>query len=179
MMILWINGAFGSGKTTTAEELQRRIPGSFLYDPENVGYFIRTVFPANLLRSDFQDHKIWREINVSLLGDLAREYPGTIIVPMTLVNPDYFEELVGQLRAQGIEIRHFTLMAERETLLQRLSKRGDDADSWSAQQIDRCQAAFSQERFGEHIETDHLTTEEVIQRIIGRCGIAWQTKVLS
>lgn len=176
-MILWINGAFGSGKTTTAEELQRRIPGSFLYDPENVGYFIRTVFPASLLQSDFQDHKIWREINVSLLGDLARGYPGTIIVPMTLVNPEYFDELIGQLRAQGIDIRHFTLMAERETLLQRLSKRGDDADSWSAFQIDRCLASLSAERFGQHIVTNQLSLEQVIERIADECDIQLQVSI--
>lgn len=171
-MILWINGAFGSGKTTTAEELERRIPGSFLYDPENAGYFIRSVFPASLLQSDFQDHKIWREINVCVLGDLAREYPGIIIVPMTLVNPDYFDELVGQLCAQGIEVRHFALMAERETLLWRLTNRGEHAQSWSAQQIDRCHAALSQERFGEHIHTDHLTTGQIVERIMTQCGIA-------
>ncbi len=176
-MILWINGAFGSGKTTTAEELQRRIPGSFLYDPENVGYFIRTVFPASLLQSDFQDHKIWREINVSLLGDLARGYPGTIIVPMTLVNPEYFDELVGQLRAQGIEIRHFTLMAERETLLQRLSNRGDAADSWPAQQIDRCLTSLSAERFEQHIDTNQLSLEQVIERIADECDIQLQVGI--
>ncbi|MBQ9717880.1 MAG: tunicamycin resistance protein, partial [Clostridia bacterium] len=38
-MILWINGTFGSGKTQTAAELHRRIPDSFVYDPENVGYW--------------------------------------------------------------------------------------------------------------------------------------------
>jgi len=178
-MIIWINGAFGSGKTTTAEELERRIPGSFLYDPENVGYFIRNVFPPSLLKSDFQDHKIWRKMNVSVLGDLAREYPGTIIVPMTLVNPDYFEELVGRLRSQGIEVRHFTLMAQRETLLQRLTSRGEDANSWPARQIDRCLAALSAERFGQHIDTDHLTTEQIIERIAAECELQLNPKVVS
>ncbi|CAM4009851.1 AAA family ATPase [Saccharibacillus endophyticus] len=175
-MIIWINGAFGSGKTTTAEELERRIPESFLYDPENVGYFIRNVFPAGLLKSDFQDHKIWREMNVSLLGELARQYSGTIIVPMTLVNPDYFEELVGQLRSQGIEVRHFTLMAQRETLLQRLTNRGEESNSWSARQIGRCLASLSAERFGQHIDTDDLTTEQIIERIAAECEIQLNPK---
>jgi Mg-chelatase subunit ChlI len=34
----WINGAFGAGKTTLAEELHRRLPETILYDPEYVGY---------------------------------------------------------------------------------------------------------------------------------------------
>ena len=142
-----------------------------------MGYFIRNVFPASLLKSDFQDHKIWREMNVSVLGDLARQYPGTIIVPMTLVNPDYFEELVGQLRSQGIEVRHSTLMAQRETLLQRLTSRGEDANSWPARQIDRCLAALSADRFGQHIDTDHLTTEQIIERIATECKLRLNPKV--
>ena len=45
-MIIWINGTFGSGKTTTAYELHNRIKHSFVYDPERFGY----VLMANVLR---------------------------------------------------------------------------------------------------------------------------------
>jgi deoxyadenosine/deoxycytidine kinase len=36
-----INGAFGSGKTTTAQMLKPLIPNSMIYDPEEVGYMLR------------------------------------------------------------------------------------------------------------------------------------------
>ena len=36
-MIIWINGAFGSGKTNVAYELNRRIESSYVYDPEEIG----------------------------------------------------------------------------------------------------------------------------------------------
>ena len=36
-MVIWLNGAFGAGKTQTAYELHRRLPDSFVYDPENAG----------------------------------------------------------------------------------------------------------------------------------------------
>ena len=39
-MIIWINGAFGSGKTQAAYELCRRMRGAYVYDPENAGCFI-------------------------------------------------------------------------------------------------------------------------------------------
>lgn len=55
-MIIWLNGAFGSGKTTCAFELNRRLPNSFVYDPENIGYFIRNNTPKEIQRFDFQDH---------------------------------------------------------------------------------------------------------------------------
>jgi hypothetical protein len=35
-MLLWINGPFGGGKTQTAHEIQRRLPGSVICDPEEV-----------------------------------------------------------------------------------------------------------------------------------------------
>ena len=40
-MLIWLNGAFGVGKTQTAHELHRRLPDSFIYDPEQAGYFMR------------------------------------------------------------------------------------------------------------------------------------------
>ena len=39
-MIIWINGGFGAGKTTLAEELHRRLPDTIVYDPEDVGLML-------------------------------------------------------------------------------------------------------------------------------------------
>ncbi|MFC5528723.1 AAA family ATPase [Cohnella yongneupensis] len=170
-MIIWINGAFGSGKTTAAQELHRRIPDSHLYDPENVGYFIWKVAPESIKNGDFQDWRQWRTINYEMLKLISDSYQGTIIVPMTLVVPQYFNEIVGRLRADGIEIKHFALLASRETLLQRLEQRGERSDSWTAQQIDRCVASLPHEMFGQHIHTDQLTVEDIVQRIANGTGV--------
>ena len=35
-VIIWINGGFGAGKTTLAQELHRRLPDAIVYDPEDV-----------------------------------------------------------------------------------------------------------------------------------------------
>ena len=40
LMILWINGAFGSGKTTIAQALANSYEKAHVYDPEKVGYFL-------------------------------------------------------------------------------------------------------------------------------------------
>jgi deoxyadenosine/deoxycytidine kinase len=34
MMLIWLNGPFGVGKTQTAHELSRRLPTSVVCDPE-------------------------------------------------------------------------------------------------------------------------------------------------
>lgn len=173
-MIIWINGAFGSGKTTTSYELERRIPNSFVYDPENIGFFIRKNVPKPMWKDDFQDHSLWREFNHSMLRTIESEYSGIIIVPMTIVNRQYFDEIITKLKADGVVIHHFTLMATQETLLKRLKSRGDHKNSWPAKQIDRCITALSEDIFAKHIHTDNLTPDEILDHIARDCGIELQ-----
>lgn len=171
-MVLWLNGAFGSGKTTAAAELHRRLPGSFVYDPENAGYFLRRNEPKSLQAPDFQDEPLWREINLALLGRIAREYPGTVIVPMTLVNPACFERLVGGLRAQGVRVDHYVLGAAEQTLYRRLRGRLEGRSSWAAARVGACIEAFRDPRFATVIETDALSPAQVAERIAGASGLA-------
>jgi len=164
-MIIWVNGAFGSGKTQAAHELQRRIPNSCVYDPENAGYFIRDNLPKDATRDDFQYYPMWREFNYSMFKYMDQESDQLIIAPMTISNAAYFDEIVGNLRRDGVVVRHFTLCASKEVLLSRLKSRGEGANSWAAQQIDRCMSGFSNEVFQRHIDTDHLSIDEVVETI--------------
>lgn len=164
-MIIWINGAFGSGKTQTSYELNRRIPNSLVYDPENIGFFINRNIPKEIRKGDFQDYSIWRELNYTTLKYIYSEYDGIIIVPMTLVNPQYFEEIVGKLRDDGVVVNHFVLWTSKETLQQRLRSRGERKNSWGENQIDRCIQGLSNDIFKHRIETDKLTIEGVVERI--------------
>ncbi|MFC4599801.1 AAA family ATPase [Cohnella hongkongensis] len=173
-MIVWINGAFGAGKTQTAYELHRRLPGSYVYDPENVGYFIRKNVPKQIALDDFQDYPMWRETNYAMLKHLDREYDGVVIAPMTLVHPRYFDEIVGRLRADGARVEHFALCANKETLLKRLKSRGEGSRSWAAEQIDRCVSALSGEKFGRHIDTERHTVADNAEQIAALAGLTLQ-----
>lgn len=164
-MIIWINGAFGSGKTQTAYELHRRIAHSFVYDPEEAGYFIRKNMPKDLQLDDFQDYPMWRTFNYAMLSHISQQYEGIIIVPMTIVHPRYFEEIVGRLRDNGVETHHFALLASKEVLLRRLRSRGDSKHSWPAQQIDRCIEGLSNASFERYIDTNHKTIDDVVEEI--------------
>jgi len=170
-MIIWINGAFGSGKTQTAFELNRRISNSFVYDPENLGFFISKNIPSNMQKNDFQDYNAWRELNFSLIKYIESKYDGTLIIPMTIVNPEYFMEIIGSLRSHGIDIRHYTLMASKETLFRRLSSRGDGEESWGAKQIDRCLERLSDQIFKYHIDTENMSIEDAAAKIASMSNI--------
>jgi hypothetical protein len=164
-MIIWINGAFGSGKTQTAFELNRRIPNSFVYDPENLGFFISKNIPSSIRKSDFQDCEMWRELNLPLIKYIQDKYEGVLIIPMTLVNPQYFNEIVSPLRNHGVDVKHYVLSASKETLIRRLKSRGDGINSWAAKQSDRCINGLSNEIFKHHIDTENMSIEEVAEKI--------------
>ena len=39
-VIIWLNGGFGVGKTTLAEELHQHLPNVIVYDLEDVGLML-------------------------------------------------------------------------------------------------------------------------------------------
>lgn len=170
-MIIWLNGAFGAGKTQTAQELKRRIPNSIIYDPEQVGYFINKNIPEELIKGDFQNHEIWREFNFKTLKYIHRQFNGTIIIPMTIVNPQYYVEIIGCLKEEGIEVQHFVLWASKETLKQRLKSRFEKKNSWPEQQIDRCMEGLAHEIFEGRIDTNNLSIEQVAEKIASKIHI--------
>ncbi len=169
-MIIWINGAFGSGKTQTAYALQRRIPNSYVYDPEHAGSFIRNNIPLPMRKSDFQDYPLWRKFNYDMLDYIAQHASGPVIVPMTITNRKYYDETVGAL-SKNYEVRHFILYAKKETLLRRLASRLEGKRSWAAQQIDRCIQSFDEEITEYKIFTDTLTIDQVVEQIAAICAI--------
>lgn len=166
-MIIWINGAFGAGKTAVALELKERIKNSFIYDPEEAGEFLWRIFPSGLSRKgDFQDIPIWRTINYDIIKYLHDNYNGCFIIPMTIVNPDYFNQIIGRLMQGGIAVYHIILIPSKPVIIQRLLSRGEDENSWAEQQIDRCQKAFEHHIDGIKIDTDRLTVKQTADMIL-------------
>src|SRR5690625_4943439 len=112
-MIIWINGTFGAGKTTTAYELHKRLNHSFVYDPEHFGYAFMKNIPKDIAAQDFQDYPLWRTINYSLIKQISTQYSGILIIPMTIANKRYFSDIIGTLIQDDIDIHHFTLLASK------------------------------------------------------------------
>ncbi|GHF76517.1 AAA family ATPase [Streptomyces griseosporeus] len=182
-MLLWINGPFGGGKTQTAHEIQRRLPGSVVCDPEHAGFGLRRMLPPGL-RGDFQDLASWRQGVVEVLDLALTHHDGVVIAPMTVTDSGYFAETVGRLRELGHDVRHFTLLAERETVLERLRERGfgrllkaaagknaGRRESWAVRQLDHCLERLREPEFAEHLWTDHSTVPKTADRIAVLAGL--------
>ncbi|MFJ9739912.1 AAA family ATPase [Streptomyces sp. NPDC101166] len=183
-MLLWINGPFGGGKTQTAHELRRRLPDSVVCDPEHVGFGLHRMLPPGL-REDFRDLASWRQGVVEVLDLALRKHDGVVIVPMTLTDPGHFEETVGRLRELGHDVRHFTLLAERETVLRRLRERGfvrllrflvgrnavPSQETWAVRQLDHCLERLREPRFAEQLWTDRTSVPRTADRIAVLAGL--------
>ena len=101
-MIIWINGAFGVGKTHTAYELQRRIENSFLYDPELVGFFLRKNLPDGRIFDDFQKIPLWKnQVADNLI--YCDKVRNITIVPMTLVDDEIFDFIFSEFKNNNVE----------------------------------------------------------------------------
>ena len=87
-MIVVVNGTFGVGKTTVAERLVGRLPGSLLFDAELVGSFLRRIVTPIENPADFQDLALWRSLTVTIARDLRATYGCALIMPMTIAHPD-------------------------------------------------------------------------------------------
>jgi hypothetical protein len=85
-VIIWLNGGFGAGKTTLAEELHRRLPDAVVYDPEDVGLMLWKWMRPD---GDFQHLPSWRELVVATALSLRRHHAETLIVPMSLIRDAY------------------------------------------------------------------------------------------
>lgn len=182
-MLIWLNGPFGGGKTQTAYELARRLPGSVVSDPEEIGYGLHRALPR-AARGDFQDLAAWRAGVVETLDRALTVNDGPVIVPMTVVRDDYFAETVGRLRELGHDVRHFALLADREVVLRRLRERvvGHAAavvlgraalrqESFAVGKLDECLTALQRPEYAEHVHTDHLDIVRVADAVARSCGL--------
>lgn len=168
LLIIWLNGAYGAGKTTVAEILQKKRPDSYLYDPENIGDFLRDNLPTEMQKEDFQEFSEWRSWNVHILKKISEEYTGDILAPMTLYKQPAFNEVFDGLMQAKITVCHFQLEVSRETLIERLRKRPEKMTEWGIQRVDAILEAFETIPAKEKIVNEGRTPEETAQAILER-----------
>lgn len=164
-MIIWINGPYGVGKTTLAEELSKRNKKSFIFDAEAVGNAIRDNMPEEFFKDTFEEFPLWAETCRKLLKNLDAVYDGDIFVPMTLLLPESVFEIIEKLRNEGVKVCHIILEADEKTLFERIVARGEEEDCWCVQNIGRCFLAQKNMPFDLRINSMGKTPEEIAKEI--------------
>lgn len=142
-MIIWINGPFGVGKTTTAR-LASELSGWRVFDPEHVGYLL-----AGNLRDrdfdDFQDLPPWRRL-VPVVADEIFRYTDSnaMLAVQTVLVEAYWSELLAGLSKRGLSVFHVVLDAAEDVLRGRIETDEEEqqAVQWRLNHLARYQPAL-------------------------------------
>jgi len=130
VVIIWLNGTFGAGKTTTAALLTEKHTGLRMFDPESVGYMLRpnlTDYPV----TDFQQWGPWRVLTPIVADELIRFSRQSLVAPQTVLEEAYWDELLLGLSERGHGVLHVLLEADEPTLRSRIEA---DQESAAARQ---------------------------------------------
>jgi gluconate kinase len=177
-VIIWINGGFGAGKTTLAEELHRRLPDAVVYDPEDVGLMLWKWMRPN---GDFQHLPSWRELVVATALSLRRHHADTLIVPMSLIRDAYRAEILGGLADAGEQVLHVFLAPDADALRERLNARvthpyrdwDQAARELGLPGVDEMLAAAARQPAGTLLlRSDTLTPAELADKVLAAAGLS-------
>jgi AAA domain len=129
-VIIWLNGTFGAGKTTTARQLAGRLANARPFDPELVGYLLMTAL-GDYEFKDFQDLPLWRELVPVFTEKIAGFTGQHLIAVQTVLREDYWRELTKGFKRTPLDIFHVLLHVDSDVLAERI--KADELDAKACQ----------------------------------------------
>jgi hypothetical protein len=168
IVIIWLNGTFGVGKTTTAALLIERSQRLRLFDPESVGYMLR----PNLIDhpvSDFRHWQSWRVLTPIVADELIRFTGQSLVAPQTVLEENYWDELEEGLSERRHGVLHVLLEAEGAALRRRIE--GDQVEAvavpWRLDHLSRYGGSrpWMSRRADLVLDTTDLAPQHVADRI--------------
>ncbi len=169
-MIIWINGAYGVGKSTLAEDLAKKMENAMVFDAEAVGNAVRGNYPNDPYGVIFEDYPLWHEFNYQLLKDIHNTFGRNILVPMTLVRPNSYSTILKRLMDDRIDTKLIVLEASYQRIHDRILARGEGEDCWCMRSIEMARNAVNAMAEGYHICTDNKSVEELSRLVLAYIG---------
>ncbi|MEY8566541.1 AAA family ATPase [Corynebacteriaceae bacterium 7-707] len=169
--IIWINGAFGAGKTTAANLLADEIPGAVVVDPEEVGALLRPILQPVAPVRDFQEWSAWRRLVAATLNSVLRELPeapeSVVIVPQTVTVEEYWSEIVSELDPTAF-LTPVALHVDPEEHCRRATDDTEESGAlrWRLSRFPAFRDADWIRREFESIDVSELTRKETVARIL-------------
>ncbi|MCP5029293.1 MAG: AAA family ATPase [Actinomycetia bacterium] len=117
-MIVWLNGAFGVGKTTAAQVVCDQA-GWRLFDPDQVGSMIAANL-SDLEFRDFQDLRPWRRLVPAVAEEIQRYTNTPLVAVQTVLVEDYWAELAADFEQREMPVVHVVLDCGTEELRRRI-----------------------------------------------------------
>jgi chloramphenicol 3-O-phosphotransferase len=164
-VIIWLNGTFGCGKTSTAAELHSLVLSSRVFDPETVGYMLRPNLADHPV-SDFQHWPPWRPLVAATAAELAKFTGQHLIVPQTILVRAYLEQIFACLTDARLDVFHVVLDAGEEVLRQRIQGSAE-AQAWRLDHLTayRSSRAWMIQAADLAVDTSRRTPDEIAAQI--------------
>ncbi|MDP9226337.1 MAG: ATP-binding protein [Actinomycetota bacterium] len=167
-MIIWLNGTFGAGKTTTGALLTQKSHRLRLFDPESVGYMLRPNLTDHQV-SDFRHWESWRVLTPIVADELIRFSGQSLVAPQTVLEENYWDELETGLSERGHEVLHVLLEAAERSLRGRIEADQVEvaAKPWRLEHMPKYAAArlWLVGRADLVLDTTYLTPQQAADRI--------------
>lgn len=168
-MIVWVNGTFGVGKTTTAAAIGDQTDWR-MFDPEHVGYLL-----AHNLKDfefdDFQDLAPWRTL-VPLVADEIHRFTASSVTMavQSVLSEEYWNQLSDGFRRRSTPVMHVVLDCDEGELRRRIEadEIEHEALQWRLDHIPRFRQArpWLMASADLVVDTTDLDPTEVAARIV-------------
>ncbi len=162
-MIIIINGSVGVGKSTVAEQLHWKFDKSVHLD----GDYIGNVHPFEIYDEARIDH-LYRTIEL-LVGFHQKNGYQNFVINYVFESSDSLQNLLELLRPLDPAIYVYWLTCEENEQAKRIQGRQSDDHDWELNrfiELHRIQREAARQGFiGIEVDTTHLTSEEVAEKI--------------
>ncbi|WP_331761126.1 AAA family ATPase (plasmid) [Nocardia sp. NBC_01377] len=122
-MIIWLNGPYGVGKSTSADALADFDATWHRFEPEKVGFLVLSQL-QDFGYDDFQHLPAWRTLTPMVADVIAREASQHLVIAQTVLVRQYWHEIAEGFRILGHPVLHVLLEASPDTVRRRIC--GDD-----------------------------------------------------
>jgi hypothetical protein len=167
-MIIWLNGTYGAGKTTTASPLAEALPAR-IFDSEHIGHLLLPVI-GDIPCTDFKEWRPWRTLTVAAAREIIAFTGDPLVIPQTVLQRQYWTELTEGFAEADIPVHAFTLHTDRATWAARVEADTVEAGArdWRLAHRDAYEQALTawMARETTVVDTTDLTPEAVAERLI-------------
>jgi len=111
-MVIFLNGSFGVGKSTTARWIRRLDRAVRVVDPERLGWVVQRVLGGG----DYQDRASWRFGIAVQVRALRAVHRGRILVPMAFDRLEVLDEIAERVARREPDVARVCLRASPSTI---------------------------------------------------------------
>jgi tRNA uridine 5-carbamoylmethylation protein Kti12 len=164
-LIIFINGPFGVGKTTTARLVAKRLGRAVIFDPEFIGMLLHRFLRDISGVEDFQNYKLWAPLTAYTARLLSRITKKPVIVPMTVSNKARWKYLTKAVKSDDRTVVCVRLTCSEEVLRQRILDRPHEGGphEWCLNHVADGVRMMSDPDFGEAVDTENNKPEAVAE----------------